>query len=121
MDRYHCVPAAAGGRCAGDRLAGATAAARCGALSGIHADRSNLPGRCACDRIGGRRRCARRDLCAWLSADAVIPEIDSRDIGDPMPDAISNESQSTLLHGFLGLADEWISQKTDDRGIAWFR
>jgi hypothetical protein len=38
-----------------------------------------------------------------------------------MPDAISNEGQTTVLHGFLRLADEWISQKTDDRGIAWFR
>jgi hypothetical protein len=38
-----------------------------------------------------------------------------------MPDAVSNEGQTTLLDGFLKLADEWISQKTDDRGIAWFR
>jgi hypothetical protein len=38
-----------------------------------------------------------------------------------MPDVISNEGQITVLHGFLKLADEWISQKTDDRGIAWFR
>ena len=38
-----------------------------------------------------------------------------------MPDAISNEGHTTVLHGFLRLADEWISQKTDDRGIAWFR
>jgi hypothetical protein len=38
-----------------------------------------------------------------------------------MPDAISNEGQTTVLHGFLRLADEWISQKTDERGIAWFR
>ncbi|MEA2818217.1 MAG: hypothetical protein QOJ86_221 [Bradyrhizobium sp.] len=38
-----------------------------------------------------------------------------------MPDAISNEGQTTVLHGFLRLADEWISQKADDRGIAWFR
>jgi hypothetical protein len=38
-----------------------------------------------------------------------------------MPDAISNQCQTNVLHGFLKLADEWISQKTDDRGIAWFR
>ena len=38
-----------------------------------------------------------------------------------MPDAISNEGRNIVLGGFLRLADEWISQKTDDRGIAWFR
>jgi hypothetical protein len=38
-----------------------------------------------------------------------------------MPDAISNQGQTTVLDGFLKLADEWIAQKTDDRGIAWFR
>jgi hypothetical protein len=38
-----------------------------------------------------------------------------------MPDAISNEGRTTILDGFLKLADEWIAQKTDDRGIAWFR
>ncbi|MEA2888483.1 MAG: hypothetical protein QOD11_2843 [Bradyrhizobium sp.] len=38
-----------------------------------------------------------------------------------MPEAISNEGQTTVLHGFLKLADEWILQKTDDRDIAWFR
>jgi hypothetical protein len=38
-----------------------------------------------------------------------------------MPDAISNEGQTSVVDGFLKLADEWISQKTDDRGIAWFR
>jgi hypothetical protein len=38
-----------------------------------------------------------------------------------MPDAISNEGRITVRDGFLKLADEWISQKTDDRGIAWFR
>jgi hypothetical protein len=38
-----------------------------------------------------------------------------------MPDAISNEGRTVVLDGFLKLADEWISQKTDDRGIAWFR
>ena len=37
-----------------------------------------------------------------------------------MPDAISNEGRTTVLDGFLKLADEWISRKTDDRGIAWF-
>jgi hypothetical protein len=36
-----------------------------------------------------------------------------------MPDAISN--QTTVLDGFRKLAEEWIAQKTDDRGIAWFR
>jgi hypothetical protein len=35
-----------------------------------------------------------------------------------MPDAIPNEG---VLDGFLKLADAWIAQKTDDRGIAWFR
>jgi hypothetical protein len=38
-----------------------------------------------------------------------------------MPDAISNQGRTTVLDGFLKLADEWISQRTDDRGIAWFR
>jgi hypothetical protein len=26
-----------------------------------------------------------------------------------------------ILDGFLRLADEWVSQRTDERGIAWFR
>jgi hypothetical protein len=38
-----------------------------------------------------------------------------------MPDAISNKGRTPVLDGFLKLADEWISQKTDDRGMAWFR
>jgi hypothetical protein len=38
-----------------------------------------------------------------------------------MPDAISNKGRTTILDGFLKLADDWISQKTDDRGTAWFR
>jgi hypothetical protein len=38
-----------------------------------------------------------------------------------MPDAISNERRTTIVDGFLKLADAWIAQKTDDRGIAWFR
>jgi hypothetical protein len=38
-----------------------------------------------------------------------------------MPDAISSQVRTTVLDGFLRLADGWISQKTDDRGIAWFR
>jgi hypothetical protein len=38
-----------------------------------------------------------------------------------MPDAISNEGHTAVVGGFLKLADVWISQKTDDRGIAWFR
>jgi hypothetical protein len=38
-----------------------------------------------------------------------------------MPDALSNEGRPPVLDGFLKLADEWIAQKTDDRGIAWFR
>jgi hypothetical protein len=29
--------------------------------------------------------------------------------------------EAAVLDGFLKLADEWISQKTDDCGIAWFR
>jgi hypothetical protein len=32
-----------------------------------------------------------------------------------MPDAPAN------LDGFLRLADAWVSQKTDERGVAWFR
>jgi hypothetical protein len=32
-----------------------------------------------------------------------------------MPDA------ALILDGFLRLADDWVSQKTDERGIAWFR
>jgi hypothetical protein len=41
-----------------------------------------------------------------------------------MPDARSPDQdprETAILDGFLKLADEWISQKTDDRGIAWFR
>ena len=38
-----------------------------------------------------------------------------------MPDAISNEGQTAVLDGFLKLADEWVSKRTDDRGVAWFR
>lgn len=38
-----------------------------------------------------------------------------------MPDAIPNEGRTAVLDGFLKLADAWIAQKTDDRGIAWFR
>ncbi|MHB8267933.1 EboA domain-containing protein [Bradyrhizobium sp.] len=38
-----------------------------------------------------------------------------------MPNAISYQGGTAVLDGFLKLADEWISQKTDDRGIAWFR
>jgi hypothetical protein len=38
-----------------------------------------------------------------------------------MPDAVSDEGRTAVLDGFLKLADEWIAQKTDDRGIAWFR
>jgi hypothetical protein len=39
-----------------------------------------------------------------------------------MPDAPrSNEDKTAVLQGFLKLADAWIAQKTDDRGIAWFR
>jgi hypothetical protein len=38
-----------------------------------------------------------------------------------MPDAISNQGRTAVLDGFLKLADEWVSKKTDDRGIAWFR
>jgi hypothetical protein len=38
-----------------------------------------------------------------------------------MPDAISNKRRAPVLDGFLKLADQWISQKTDDRGMAWFR
>jgi hypothetical protein len=38
-----------------------------------------------------------------------------------MPDAISTQGRTAVLDGFLKLADEWISKKTDDRGIAWFR
>jgi hypothetical protein len=38
-----------------------------------------------------------------------------------MPDAISHQGRTAILDGFLRLADQWISQRTDDRGIAWFR
>jgi hypothetical protein len=38
-----------------------------------------------------------------------------------MPGAVSNEGRTAVLDGFLKLAEEWISQKTDDCGIAWFR
>jgi hypothetical protein len=38
-----------------------------------------------------------------------------------MPAAISSEGQTTVLHDFLRLADEWISQKADGPGMAWFR
>jgi hypothetical protein len=37
-----------------------------------------------------------------------------------MPDAILNQGRTAVLDGFLKLAEAWISQKTDDRGIAWF-
>jgi hypothetical protein len=39
-----------------------------------------------------------------------------------MPDSQSSDPREiAVLDGFLELADAWISQKTDDRGIAWFR
>jgi hypothetical protein len=41
-----------------------------------------------------------------------------------MPDVRNRDQdprEAAILDGFLKLADEWISQKTDDRGIAWFR
>jgi len=41
-----------------------------------------------------------------------------------MPDARSPDEaphKTAIPNGFLKLADEWISQKTDERGIAWFR
>jgi hypothetical protein len=41
-----------------------------------------------------------------------------------MPDARSLDEdprETAILDGFLKLTDELISQKTDDRGIAWFR
>jgi hypothetical protein len=38
-----------------------------------------------------------------------------------MPDAVSNKDRTAVVDGFLKLADEWISEKTDNRGIAWFR
>src|SRR6266702_457852 len=42
----------------------------------------------------------------------------------PMPDAPSSDQDSgktAVLHGFLALADAWVAQKADDRGVAWFR
>jgi hypothetical protein len=33
----------------------------------------------------------------------------------------SDPREIAVLDGFLKLADAWIAQKTDDRGIAWFR
>lgn len=41
-----------------------------------------------------------------------------------MPDARSRDDvppRTAVLGGFLELADAWISQRTDDRGVAWFR
>jgi hypothetical protein len=39
-----------------------------------------------------------------------------------MPDSQSSDPREiAILDGFLKLADAWIAQKTDDRGIAWFR
>jgi len=41
-----------------------------------------------------------------------------------MPHARSSDEsprETAVLNGFLKLADEWMSRKTDDRGIAWFR
>ncbi len=41
-----------------------------------------------------------------------------------MPDAVSansGRSGSAVLHGFLELAGEWLSQRTDEPGNAWFR
>jgi len=41
-----------------------------------------------------------------------------------MPDAPSSNQDSgktAVLHGFLTLADAWVSQRADDRGGAWFR
>jgi len=41
-----------------------------------------------------------------------------------MPDASSSDqdsSKTSVLDGFLTLADGWVSQKADDRGVAWFR
>jgi hypothetical protein len=40
-----------------------------------------------------------------------------------MPDAAKpNVNHGTaVLDGFLRLADEWVSKKADDRGLAWFR
>ncbi len=41
-----------------------------------------------------------------------------------MPDAPGSDQDSgktAVLDGFLTLADEWIAQKADDRGVAWFR
>jgi hypothetical protein len=41
-----------------------------------------------------------------------------------MPDARSRDGvppRTAVLGGFLKLADAWISQRADDRGVAWFR
>jgi hypothetical protein len=41
-----------------------------------------------------------------------------------MPHARSSDEsprETAVLNGFLKLADEWMSRKTDDRAIAWFR
>ena len=41
-----------------------------------------------------------------------------------MPDAVSADKgpgENAVLNGFLELADDWVSRKADDRGIAWFR
>ena len=40
-----------------------------------------------------------------------------------MPDAPNPDEDhgTAVLDGFLQLADQWVSQKADDRGLAWFR
>jgi hypothetical protein len=40
-----------------------------------------------------------------------------------MPDAANSDEDlgTAVLDGFIQLAGEWVSQKADDRGVAWFR
>jgi hypothetical protein len=40
-----------------------------------------------------------------------------------MPDAANSDEDlgTAVLDGFLQLSGEWVSQKADDRGVAWFR
>src|SRR5436190_17830510 len=37
------------------------------------------------------------------------------------PGSDQDSGKTAVLDGFLTLADEWVAQKADDRGVAWFR
>jgi hypothetical protein len=36
-------------------------------------------------------------------------------------DPLKNRHEASVLNEFLALADRWISERTDERGVAWFR